>query len=279
MDTKTIFIGLSTLVSFSSLVIAIKSYRFTKEKNEKDRELEYSNYLIENSKKYVDLYNSELKKTKENTDNFSHLLVKTNIKIGELFDFFQTKTSSKHLSHIYDEVIEDIEKNFDIELSYQTTENIYDRLARFKNINLNIDKEITFIDNTFLSKKIYENLQVLENSISQKDQLYTVFIAEMHDFIQYHTNILAHVKESIKNLENGLSDNKIETFNFQENYKAYKLYKQLLLFLKYIEQTRIPTLIQNKEVPYLPISQILYIGANLKIINEVLLRVYFNYWK
>lgn len=252
---------------------------FTKEKTRKDEELGYNKYLIENSKKYIDIYNKELKKTKENTEKFSFLLNNTNKKIGELFDCFQTKNSNKCLRHIYDEVIEDIEKNFHIELSYQTTENIYSRLAYFKNINLNIDKEITFIKDFFLSKNIYKNLQILENSISQKDKLYTEFIAEMHDFVDYHTNILPHIEQSIKNLENSLTDNKIEVFKFKENYKAYRLYKQLLLFLKYIEQTRIPTLIQDKEIPFLPISQIVYIGANLKIINEVLLRVYYDYYE
>ena len=276
---KTIFIGISTLVAFISLIISMKSYRFTKKRSEEDREIEYNKYLNENSKKYINIYNKELKNTKESTEGFSHLLVSTNTKIGELFDLFRNKTSSKHLRHIYDEIIEDIEKNFDSELSYQTVENIYNRLAYFKNINLNEDNEITFLDNSHLSEKIYKNLQILENSVSNKNELYKEFISIMDDFIKYRANILNTIKQSIKNLEDSLNDNQIETFNFQENYKAYKLYKQLLLFLKYIEQTRISLLIQSKEPPFLPISQIIYIGANLKIINEMLLRVYFNHWK
>jgi len=290
IELKTLFIGASSIAAFSSLFIALRSYKLAKKAynlNENtyqlNKDIAENEYIDTNSKPYIKIYNEELKNIKKVTNRLSHLLISTNSNLGHTFENYQNSYNkengiNKHLRHIYDETHELIAKSFDDELSYQTPENIYSRLAGFKNINISIDLERNITGNEYKSKQIITNIAILTNSINNPDQekLYKDFTDAMKEIVEFLVSIKENIESSMKKLEDGLSDNQIENFNLQENYKLYKLYKQLLIFSKLINQSKITAIEDN---PYLPISTIIYYGSNMHILNEILLRVSFRYWK
>lgn len=124
-------------------------------------------------------------------------------------------------------------------------------------------------------------MAILEKSIdkNQQQKFYSDFLIEIKPTVEFFQKILPDIKISIENLENGLEDNKIENFNLQQNYRAYRLYIQLLNFLKLIDKSWIPLLLDYDQEPYLPISKIVYIGANMSILNELISRVHGSYWE
>jgi len=290
IELKTLFIGAPSIAAFSSLLIALRSYKLAKKAYslsentyQFNKDIAENEYIIRNSKPYIEIYNRELKSIKKVTNRLSHLLVSINSHLGYTFESYQNSYNkengiSKHLRHIYDETHELIAKSFEDELSYQTPENIYSRLSGFKNINIGIDLERNITGNEYKSKQIISNIAILTNSINDADQkkLYKDFIDAMKKIVEFIVSIKGDIESSMKNLEDGLSDNQIENFNLQENYELYKLYKQLLIFSKLINQSEITAIEDN---PYLPISTIIYYGSNMHILNEVLLRVSFRYWK
>ena len=283
-DFKVIFSGIAVVISFVALIASFISLYYSRQQHKENKALAIEKFIIENSKFYIELYNQEYKKIKKITGDLSILLVQTNTNIGSLFEKYENSYRKDHdistyLRHIYNDTHELIMKSFKSELSYQSPGNLYWRLAYFKNITLDDENKVN--NNIEFGFDIKNGIAILEKSINKNKQqkLYDDFLIEIKPTVEFFQKILPDIKLSIENLENGLDQNKIENFSLQQNYRAYRLYIQLLNFLKLIDKSWIPLLLDYDQEPYLPISKIVYIGANMSILHELISRVSGSYWE
>ena len=287
IDLKTVFAGIAVFISVLSYFKAKRSLEYSQKQHEENKAITLKEFILSKSEFYIDLYNTEYLKINKLTGELSTLCASTNTNIGLLFDHhennFRNEESGfqKALRHVYDETHKLIMESFKDEISWQTPENLYWRLAYFKKIDISLGDEEDINNYIKFNQKIKQGIFLLSKSIdkNRQQELYDDFLKETKSIVNFLEKISKEVKVSIENLENGLQKNKIENFDLQQNYKVYRLYKQLLNFLKLIDQSRINSLQSYERDPYLPISKIVYIGANMSILNQLIFRVSGSYWE
>ncbi len=287
-DFKTIFAGIAVILSVISLFIARKSFEYSKESHQENKRINYDNFITSESKYYIELYSNEHIKFKQFNNDLSTVMGSANRSIGELFELYENKYKkeqniSQALRHIYVDTHELISKVYEKDLSWQTPEYIYNQMNYFRNIHIDLD--LKRINEYILNdERIKNNLNILSKSINKEDgqKIYDDFLLKIKPVNLLINDKLEDIKKSIQNLEEGLDKNKAENFDLQENYKLYRLYrlyKQLLNHLKMIERSWIKSLLKYDKTPFLPIIRIVYIGANMTMINELIFRVNGSYWK
>lgn len=283
-DWRTLFSGFAIIIASISLFISIKNYKFSKQQHQEKQDFDFKKTLASEHKSYIDLYSQELQKIKKITDNLSHLLVSTNSNIGLSFEkyennFLTEHFITRHLRHIYDETHELIKDSFKNQLSWQTPQYIYSRLTYFKNLRFDDDDSLN--PDILYIKQIKKNVQLLSCSINQDDQskLYNDFLSILKELAVFFEKINDEIIKSTEILENALIKNSFEEFKLENNYKLYRLYIQLINFLKFVSHCRIQQVIEYEKNPNFKINNIVFIGANICIINELLLRVSFNIWE
>jgi len=287
IDLKTLFAGIAVFISILSYNKAKRSLEYSQKQHEENKAIALKEFILSKSEFYIDLYNIEYLKISKLTNELSALCVLTNTNIGLLFDSYENNFRNEQdgfnqaLRHIYNETHELIMKSFKDEISWQIPENLYWRLAYFKKIDINLGDEKDINDYIKFDKEIKKGIFLLSKSIDKKNQqqFYDDFLTKMKPITTYLEQISKEIQISIKNLENGLQKNKIENFDLQQNYQVYRLYEQLLNFLKLIDQSKINSLQDYDQSPYLPISKIIYMGANMSILNQLIFRVRGSYWE
>lgn len=279
IDWKTIFAGIAIVVSLISLFISIKNYRFSRRQHAEKQDLDFRKILAAEHKPYLELYHKELLKIKAISNDLSSLLNTTNSNIGTLFQKYSVKSlvNYDNLGCTYDQTHELIKQAFQRELSWQTPENIYSRLTFFKNVDF---KDYDGLNPDFFNfQSIKKNIVMLEDLIpnENKSKLYNDFLLEIDSLATFFDSNDESIKESIEILENELMKNSFEEFPLKYSYKLYRLYKQLLNLLKFISQSRIQLIFKYERTPYLKTNTIVFIGANIAIINALLNAVVFSY--
>lgn len=286
IDYKTVFAGLAVVISVLSYLKASKSLKFSQVQHEENKKFNLRKALSEQYKEYVTTYNDEFNKHNQMMSDLSTLLNRTNSSIGDIFGFYDNKfrteyNDRKYARHIYNEAHELIMKSFQEELSLQTPEFIKEVLNYYRDLNIESletrNKNLLFPYEQTIQNDIY-TLDRLVDKDKKKDFFSDVMekILEVRNF--FKTNEEA-INSSIVLLERGLAKNKLEEFKLQENYELYRFYTQFLCLLKHIQKSPI-TYISDKNFSYLYTGMIVEYGADMSIINDLILNVsFFTYSK
>lgn len=279
IDYKTMFAGIAVVISALSYQKARRSLKLSEEQHEENKKLNIRKALSEQYKEYVDIYNDEFHKHNQMMSDLSTLINKTNSSIGDIFDFYDNKFRTEYndrmyARHIYNEVHELISKSFQEELSWQTPENIKFRLNYYRDINVESlesknQNKVSPYDQT-IQNDMY-TLDQLVDKTKKKEFFSDVMqkILEVKNFFKNHEET---VNSSIVVLERGLAKNKLEEFKLQENYELYRFYIQLLYLLRHIQKSSI-NYISDKDFPYLYTGKLVAYGADLSMINDLILNV------
>lgn len=285
IDYKTVFAGLAVIISALSYQKASKSLKVSQEQHEENKKLNIRKALSEQYKEYIEIYNHEFNKHDQMMSDLSTLINRTNSSIGDIFDFYDNNFRTEHndrkyARHIYNEVHELILKSFQEELSWQMPENIKFRLHYYRDLD-------TESLETKSKNRISPYDQAIQNDMYTLDQLVDKNkkkeffndvmqkILEVRNFFEKHKET---INSSIILLERGLVKNKLEEFKLQENYELYHYYIQFLNLLKHIQKSPI-NYISDKEFPYLYTGRIIAYGADMSMINDLILNVSFFTYK
>lgn len=282
IDFKTLFSGIAVIVSIFSYDKARKSLKLSQKQHEENQRLNIRQALSIQYKEYIEIYNSEFEKHKQLTSELSTLINRTNSSIGDIFDFYDNgyrseKNQGKHARHVYNEAHELIKKVFQDELSWQTPECIKDRLSYYRHLDLSSCETEDKGFHLHYDKSIKENIYTLNKAINpeNKDKFTQDVLSKIYEFKQFYDKNKKTISSSILALENGLSKNKLEEFKLQENYELYRLYKQFLYLLKHIQKSSIIFLSNDQDTKYINIGDIIAYGADMSIINNLILNVSF----
>ena len=285
IDYKTVFTGLAVMISGLSYLKASKSLKLSQAQHEENKKLNLRKALAEQYKEYVEIYNDEFNKHNQMLSDLSALLNRTNSSIGNIFDLYDNKFSAdyndrKYASHIYNEVHELIMKSFQEELSWQSPGNIKEKLDYYRDINIESleteNRNFGFPYAQTIQNYIYI-LDQLVNKDKKKDFFSNVIqkILEVRNFLKKNEEA---INSSIIALKRGLIKNKLEEFKLQENYELYRFYIQLLYLLEHIQKSSINYI--DIESSYLYTGKIVAYGADMSIINDLILNVsFFTYHK
>lgn len=285
IDYKTVFAGVAVVISALSYQKARKSLKLSQEQHEENKKLNIRKALSEQYKEYVETYNDEFNKHKQIMSDLSTLLNRTNSSIGDIFDFYDNKFRTEYnermyARHIYNEVNELIMKSFQEELSWQTPENIKFRLNYYRDINVESLESKNQNKVSPYDQTIQNDMHTLDRLVdkNKKKEFFSDImqkVLEVRNFFKTHEETIS---SSIVVLERGLAKNKLEEFKLQENYELYRFYIQLLHLLRHIQKSSI-NYISDKDYPYLYTGKIVAYGADMSMINDLILNVSFFTYK
>ncbi|VAW58308.1 hypothetical protein MNBD_GAMMA08-66 [hydrothermal vent metagenome] len=293
---------LAITISILSFIVSIYTYKKTYELNLDTRNLNYRKALSEQFDEYSTLLHSEYWKLKDDLSNLSSALCDTNASIGNILDKYDSRNKRhlrqhvRHLRHLYVDLHDEITDRFKPELPYQTSENIYQRLAMFKHLDPDSDfrKRKKKRRNIFSwkgynksyqehklkeSEKFINSFIELTGSIDKSDSIniYNEFVDACKELKDMLVIIKIKCNASYNVLESGTLKNNLQEFKLWENSPLYFRYRQYKCLMKLIDQSRIYTLNSVEEPPYLTVSEIVYYGANINMINELLCETSFSF--
>jgi hypothetical protein len=285
---------LAITISLISLGISIYTYKKTYKLNLQSSNLNVRKSISEQFDEYSTLLHSEYCKLNEDLSKFSTILSCSNTVIGNVLDKYDSRSSNtsknyqKCLRHIYCDLYRDITASFKYELSWQTTENIYYRLSVIRdlrttdlntttaywqnlfqsNTNTNQYPESTLIESEGFIKSFVELTESIDES--KYKNLYNETVNACGELKEFLKDIKPRCKESYDLLESGVIKNNLQEFKLWEYSPLYTRYRQFQRLLKLIDQSRLCSLNIVEDTPHLTLSQIVYFGANIDMINNLL---------
>lgn len=291
------------MISILSLGISLYTYKKTYKLRLDIRNLNSRKAISEQFDEYSTLLHSEYLKLKDDLSKLSSTLCSANTSIGNVLDRYDNRNRNtsiqyqRYLRHLYVDLHRDITESFKHELSWQTAENIYHRLAIFKNKNL--DRRLDFKKSTKKWKNLFyrkrNNSSYPEHTLMESDGFKNSFVEltesiNMSDYIAIYNEFVDVCKElkealnlirrkckkSYDLLESGTIKNSLQEFKLWEYSPLRDRYTQFKCLMKFIHLSRLRTLSNVEESPYLTLSQILYYGANIDMINELLCMTVFS---
>lgn len=291
---------IAIFISTLSLGVSIFTFRQSYKLNLDTRNLNFRKVLSEQFDEYSTLLHSEYWKLKDDLSNLSSILCHTNSGIGQIFDEYDSREKNmsseyqRYLRHLYVDLHRDIASSFEYELSWQTTENIYSRLEIFRHLDHEYDlKKVKKPNNIFSSKEnnTYNDYTLKESKafidsfieltesikVSDSMEFYNEFVEKCNNLIKALKQIQIKCKKSYNFLESATIKNNLQEFKLWEYSPLYTKYNRFKCLMNFIDKTRISDLESISESPYLTVSQIVYYGANIDMINKLLCKTIFSF--
>jgi hypothetical protein len=131
---------INPLISFTSLIIALYTFRRTYRLNQEVKLLNSRKILADQFKTYADLLQRKYEVLNESLSKLCGILCETNYQIGLLLDKHDDRDAKnytgyvRYLRHLYVDLHEDILNNFKYELSGQTNQHLFWLLADVRKI-------------------------------------------------------------------------------------------------------------------------------------------------
>lgn len=129
------FTGAGTLISLVALRQAARSSRLSEQTAERQNQLDYRIAEQESGKRYVDLLHDVNVEFEQILQELTRLAADSRGSIEKVFDKYDTsKENNPYLRHAFHAATEDVRNGCDVELTYNTGENLLMRLRCIKSI-------------------------------------------------------------------------------------------------------------------------------------------------
>jgi len=234
---------------------------------------------------YSRLLHSEYMKLNEDLSSLAEKLCNTNASIGNLLDKYDSrcvntaKQYQRHLRHIYSSLCDNISNNFKHELSYQNAENIYYRLGIFKDLDCRLNIQAMLVNTLEEPEGFSDSFIELTESFdkAKNDKLYNDFLDTCKELVYSIQKIKIKCKESYDLLESGNIKNNLQEFKLKENWSLNFQYKQYKCLMRLIDMSRVGNLNNAGETPCFTLSNIVYFGANINMLNELICQTSYSF--
>jgi hypothetical protein len=113
--------------------------------------------------------------------------------------------------------------------------------------------------------------------VSDYKSLYNEFIGTCVMLKEKLQQIESRCKDSYDLLDSGSTKNSLQEFKIWEYSSLYSRYIQFKCLMKLIQQSSLARLTEVEESPYLPLSHIVYFGANIDMINDLICKTVFSF--
>lgn len=280
-------IDLPIVISIVSLLVSILVFFKTRKLDIEKVDLNYKFFLSQQLQSYTDLLHQDFQSKRKEFSELSTILCRTNADIGELLDRYDLrdrKTSDKFLRHLYVDLCRDIRKEFEPQFPWQTVECLTEQLYKFKMLDIRHDfymknkkyyQKERFCNSEFFASNFAELTKSIDKS--KYDELYSSFVDICSDLVKKLTQIKDDYSKSAEELSALMIKNSSEVFRLQHNSVLYKRYIRYKFLIQMIAYSRLDNIKKLDEVPYLPISEIIYFGSKMDMINGFILKTTSNF--
>ncbi len=245
-------------------------------------DLNYKKIITEQLEECRSILSDEFWKIKPELHKLSTMLNSTNTLIGELLDkhdnrgYYHNQTP---LRHAFVDIYNDVTSSLKHSVSLRSAEGTYYSLGIIKQIdsrfvpNKELREKKPAIEHRLVTEVVANSSIYISNYIdrNKENQVYYEFVDICQKLIKSLNDISIQCKDSYATLEVLKSKNNLQVFKIRHHPELDIRYTQFMCLLDLIMKCNINTLSKNKhEIPHLAVNQIIYFGANIDLINQIL---------